>query len=69
MLKNFAIGLINIYQKISILKAKSCRYSPSCSEYAKEAIGKYGLLAGMMMGTKRILTCNPFFEGGYDPVK
>lgn len=46
-----------------------CKYYPSCSEYTKQAIEKYGLCKGILLGTKRILKCNPFSKGGYDPLK
>jgi putative membrane protein insertion efficiency factor len=46
----------------------SCRFIPTCSEYAYEAIGKYGALKGGLMAAWRILRCNPFCKGGYDPV-
>ena len=46
-----------------------CKYYPSCSEYAKQAIVKYGLIKGFFLSIKRFLKCNPFSKGGYDPVK
>jgi len=51
------------------LNAKVCIYEPYCSEYTHQAIHKYGILKGGLMGVKRILRCNPFAKGGYDPVK
>jgi uncharacterized protein len=45
-----------------------CRFHPTCSEYAGEAIGKYGAIKGIWMATKRLLRCQPFCQGGYDPV-
>lgn len=45
-----------------------CKYTPSCSHYAEEAIKKYGVIKGSLMGTYRILRCNPFSKGGGDPV-
>lgn len=47
----------------------SCRFYPSCSEYALEAIEKHGALKGAFLSVKRIIKCNPFHPGGYDPVK
>jgi putative membrane protein insertion efficiency factor len=47
----------------------ACRFEPSCSVYAMEAVEKYGALRGTWMGIKRILRCQPFCEGGYDPVR
>jgi hypothetical protein len=63
-------GLIKFYQKfISPLKPGNCRFYPTCSNYALEAINKYGSLKGGWMAIKRILSCHPFNSGGYDPVK
>ena len=47
----------------------SCRFTPTCSEYTREAVEKYGAMRGTWMGVKRILRCQPFSKGGYDPVK
>ena len=72
-MKKFLIYVINWYQKhISIwLTSKQihCKYYPTCSEYTKQAIDKYGALKGSFLGIKRILRCNPFSKGGYDPLK
>ena len=46
-----------------------CKYYPTCSEYTKQAIIKYGTIKGCFLGIKRILKCNPFSKGGYDPLK
>ena len=46
-----------------------CKYYPTCSEYTKQAIEKYGALKGICLGSIRILKCNPFSKGGYDPLK
>lgn len=65
-----ALWLINLYQKcISPLKGPSCRFYPTCSEYAKQAFSKYGFWKGLFLTIKRIVKCNPFHPGGYDPVK
>lgn len=64
------IGLIKFYRKfISPMKrTPSCRYIPTCSQYALEALQKYGPLKGSYLAMKRILRCNHFHKGGYDPV-
>lgn len=69
MMKKFLILFIRFYQKaISPLFPPSCRFVPTCSEYAIEAVKKYGALKGGRMAIWRILRCNPFCKGGYDPV-
>lgn len=71
MLKKCIITIIRFYQKIlSPLKMKpSCRFYPTCSQYAIDAIKKYGCLKGGYLAIKRIFKCHPFHPGGYDPVK
>ena len=62
-------ALIRFYQIcISPLKPSCCRFTPTCSQYALEAIEKYGALKGGWLAFRRILRCNPFHKGGYDPV-
>jgi uncharacterized protein len=68
-MKNLAIGLIKIYQFFSRYLPPSCRFRPTCSEYTKQAIDKYGFLKGSILGAKRILRCHPWSEGGWDPVE
>ena len=68
MLKKFLIKLISLYQKISMLKPPVCRFYPTCSEYTKQAIIKYGVIKGLWLGLKRISKCHPFNPGGYDPL-
>lgn len=69
-MKKVLIGVIKIYRKyISPLTRPSCRFYPTCSQYALEAIEKYGALKGSYLAVKRILRCNPFCKGGYDPLK
>jgi uncharacterized protein len=54
---------------LSPLLPSACRFLPTCSEYAMEAVEKYGTLKGVWMGVKRISRCHPFHSGGYDPVR
>ena len=70
MIKRLLIILIKLYRKyISPLKRyPSCRYIPTCSQYAIEAIEKYGAIKGGLLALWRIIRCNPFSNGGYDPV-
>ena len=72
-MKSFLILLINLYQKYisSWLENKNihCKYYPTCSEYTKQAIQKYRAIKGTKKGIIRILKCNPFSKGGYDPLK
>lgn len=69
-MKKLLILLIKFYRKfISPLTGPHCRFQPTCSQYALEAIGKYGALKGGWMSIKRICRCNPWNPGGYDPVK
>ncbi len=68
-MKAVLIGCIRFYQKyISPLKPPCCRFVPTCSEYALEAIQKYGPVKGSWLAVKRISKCHPFHKGGYDPV-
>lgn len=69
MIKLFIIKMIVVYRRfISPLKPASCRFYPTCSQYAITAIEKYGVIKGCFMALKRILRCHPFNPGGYDPV-
>lgn len=72
-MKKVLIRLINFYQKhISLWlteKNINCKFYPTCSEYAKQAIEKYGALKGTILAIKRIFKCNPFSKGGFDPLK
>ena len=68
-MKTVALGLIRLYQKtISQALPPTCRFVPSCSEYGYQAIAKHGFLKGSLMAGWRILRCNPFNDGGFDPV-
>lgn len=70
-MKIFLISFIKFYRKyISPNKQPCCRFVPTCSEYALQAIEKYGALKGSFLAVKRILSCNPFStKSGYDPLK
>ena len=60
---------IRLYQKlVSPALPPSCRFAPSCSEYARQAVEKHGVLRGLWLGLGRLLRCHPFGPGGYDPV-
>jgi hypothetical protein len=68
-LKVFLLFMIRIYQLlISPLTKPSCRFYPSCSHYARQAVEKHGALKGTRMAMVRIMKCHPFHPGGYDPV-
>lgn len=66
---NFFVKIINIYQKIPLKSHYSCVFIPTCSEYTKEAIIKYGSIKGILLGLKRIARCHPWQKNKYDPVK
>ncbi|MBA2611254.1 MAG: membrane protein insertion efficiency factor YidD [Bacteroidetes bacterium] len=69
MFKKIAIAFVKFYQYcLRPILPNSCRYTPSCSQYAIDSITKYGALKGSWMGLKRILRCNPWGGHGYDPV-
>lgn len=76
-MKKTLLFAIRIYQKIFSLdqgilshfhSGRICRFHPTCSQYAYEAVKKHGVLKGVALGTKRILKCHPWNDGGYDPV-
>ncbi len=69
MIKKTFIIFIDMYKLcISPFLGNNCRFYPTCSAYMKEAITYHGAAKGLYLGLKRILRCNPFFPGGYDPV-
>jgi len=69
ILKKLMIALIKFYKKyISPMKTTKCPYCPSCSTYGLEAVEKYGAVKGGALAAWRIIRCNPFSKGGYDPV-
>lgn len=68
-MKALLLALIRFYRRrISPARPPCCRYIPTCSEYALEAIGKYGAWKGSWLALRRLLRCHPFHKGGYDPV-
>lgn len=70
MIKRLAIASIQFYRNfLSPLKPPSCRYYPSCSEYALDAINRYGAVSGIWMGLKRLSRCHPWHIGGFDPAE
>ena len=68
-MKKILLAMIRAYQLfLSPFLGQHCRFTPSCSQYTREAIEKYGAARGSWLGLKRILRCQPFCEGGHDPV-
>jgi putative membrane protein insertion efficiency factor len=68
-MKKVMLYVLKFYRKyISPLKPPTCIYIPTCSEYAVQAVEKYGALKGGWLAVKRVLRCNPFFKGRHDPV-
>ncbi len=66
---HFVVGLIKLYRLLlSPLLGQNCRFEPTCSRYAEEAIHSHGVLKGSFLGIKRIVKCNPWHAGGFDPV-
>jgi uncharacterized protein len=69
-MKYLVLSFLRLYKTlVSPFLPPACRFTPTCSEYAMEAVEKYGAVKGTWMGCKRILRCQPFCEGGFDPVK
>ena len=68
-MKKIIIKLIDLYQVMPLRSHYMCRFTPTCSEYMKEALNKYGLVKGLKIGLKRLLKCHPFGKYGYDPLK
>jgi uncharacterized protein len=69
-MKSAATAILKFYKGlVSPMLPPACRYVPTCSEYAAEAIGRYGFWHGAALAVGRVLRCNPFTRGGYDPVQ
>lgn len=69
-MKSLVLAALRGYKRhVSPLLPPACRYTPTCSEYAVEAVERYGVLKGTALALKRLLSCNPFSRGGYDPVR
>ena len=77
-MKNFVLATIRFYQrylsfdtgilKFLFLTDKACRFTPRCSEYAYQAIERYGIMRGSWLGLRRIIKCHPWHKGGFDPI-
>jgi putative membrane protein insertion efficiency factor len=69
-MRELVTGLLRFYKRwISPLLPSACRFEPTCSEYMRQAVERYGVLRGLGMGIRRLLRCHPFHEGGFDPVR
>jgi putative membrane protein insertion efficiency factor len=68
-MKTMVLGILGAYKRfVSPALPKACRFVPTCSEYAMEAVDRHGIVRGAMLAAWRVLRCNPFGRGGYDPV-
>jgi len=69
-MKFLVLDILGVYKAVvSPFLPSACRFEPTCSEYSREAVEKYGAVKGTWLGVKRILRCQPFCKGGHDPVK
>ncbi len=69
-MKFLVLDILSIYKvAVSPLLPPACRFEPTCSDYTRQAVEKYGAIRGTWLGIKRILRCQPFCKGGHDPVE
>lgn len=68
-MKSLLLILIKLYHSTGIWRAPACRFIPTCSDYAYQAIDKYGTIKGVFLSLRRLARCHPFGHGGYDPLK
>ncbi len=69
-MKGLVLAGLRAYKRnVSPLLPPACRYTPTCSEYAMDAVERHGVLKGSALAVKRVLSCNPFSRGGFDPVR
>lgn len=68
-MKTLGVGAIRLYRVLFAWLPSSCRFEPTCSRYTEQAIQRYGLFRGSLMGARRIARCHPWDPGGYDPVR
>ena len=69
-MKYLVLDMLAVYKAmVSPFLPPACRFEPTCSEYTKQAVEKYGAVKGTWLGVKRILRCQPFCKGGHDPVR
>lgn len=69
-MQSVVVGLLRAYKAfLSPLLPSACRFYPTCSEYMLQAVERYGAARGVWLGTRRLLRCHPFHEGGFDPVR
>jgi putative membrane protein insertion efficiency factor len=69
-MQELVVGVLRLYKRwISPLLPSACRFEPTCSEYMMQAVARYGVARGITLGTRRLLRCHPFHQGGFDPVR
>lgn len=69
-MREIVIAILNFYKRwVSPMLPSACRFHPTCSDYMRDAVAKYGPARGIWMGARRLLRCHPFCPGGFDPVR